>query len=70
MKVSRGKGEIPTRLGTRTKETTRTLYCESVWMCLSDPKDGELCLFGLKGCESVLEDPSCSDVQLDDVRWA
>lgn len=36
----------------------------------SDPKGSELCVSGLKGGESLLEDPSCSDVQLDDVRCA
>jgi hypothetical protein len=36
----------------------------------SDPKGSELCVSGLKDGESLLEDPSCSDVQLDDVRCA
>ena len=70
MKVCECMGEEPTRLETRTKETTDALCGESERMYESDPKGSELCVTGLTGGESLLEDPSCSDVQLDDVRCA
>jgi hypothetical protein len=67
-----------TRLVTRTKETIwmlcrrrreQDVVCGGILSdggcseaCISDPKDSELCLFGLKENESFLEDPSCFDV--------
>lgn len=68
--MSRAKGAVPTRLETRTKETTAASCAERGWMQRSDPKDSELCLRGLKGGESSLEGLSRSDVQLDGGTWA
>jgi len=46
-----------------------TSFCEGERTCGWDPKDGELCLCGVKVDESALEAPRRSDVQLDAVRW-
>ena len=35
-----------------------------------DPKDGELCLIRLKSGETLMEDRSSSDVQIDCQNWA
>jgi hypothetical protein len=35
-----------------------------------DPKDGELCLIRLKSGETLMEDRSNSDVQIDCQNWA
>jgi hypothetical protein len=43
------------------KYTKRTGY---------DPKDGELCLIRLKSGETLMEDRSNSDVQIDCQNWA
>ena len=34
-----------------------------------DPKDGELCLARLKSGETLMEDRSDSDVQIDRLSW-
>lgn len=42
-------------------------YCERAGC---DPKDGELCLIRLKSGETLMEDRSNSDVQIDCQSWA
>ncbi len=59
-------GGIPPRGGGRTTGPSRTRWVEAEqertrW----DPKDGELCLSRLKPEETLVEDRSDSDVQID-----
>lgn len=69
MKVWTEKESGFARLVTRTKETIPASWPERGGMCVWDPKDSELRLFGAKAGESPLEAPRRSDVQLDGGRW-
>ena len=57
------KGAPPARLDLLLGEAEQERTC---W----DPKDGELCLSRLKPEETLVEDRSDSDVQIDRPTWA
>ncbi len=51
-----------------------TYACKCIWKIYHehngyDPKDGELCLIRLKSGETLMEDRSNSDVQIDCQNW-
>ncbi|CAH2080284.1 unnamed protein product, partial [Iphiclides podalirius] len=58
-------GTRRTRLETRTKESSMRALSRDSW----DPKDGELCLVRSKSGETLMEDRSDSDVQIDRRNW-
>ena len=57
-----GVGALPARLDFVVNEAEQE---RTRW----DPKDGELCLAGLKSGETLMEDRSDSDVQIDRRSW-
>ncbi len=59
---SLGRGALPARLVLFVDEAEQE---RTRW----DPKDGELCLSRLKPEETLVEDRSDSDVQIDRQTW-
>ena len=60
-----GLGAPPARLGVSPLRRPQAELERTRW----DPKDGELCLSRLKPGETLVEDRSDSDVQIDRPTW-
>ena len=63
------RGRIPVRWAHSRDFQSTSLCWEYTEHKCWDPKDGELCLATLKSGETLMEDRSDSDVQIDRRRW-